>query len=150
MSRFSDVSESLAKAINLFDYSRGFKFSTYGTWAIMKNLAQSVPKEQKHYNRVAYFAPHELPHEPLCICDLDENLVTQERETLVDELLSHLGERERIIIQGYVLADEKETLDKLGRQSEITKERVRQIKIRALDKLRAITTVHYPHLAGAI
>ncbi|HTI50410.1 MAG TPA: sigma-70 family RNA polymerase sigma factor, partial [Planctomycetaceae bacterium] len=39
----SDGNISLIRAIEKFDYSRGFKFSTYATWAIMKNYARSIP-----------------------------------------------------------------------------------------------------------
>ncbi|MCL2306465.1 MAG: RNA polymerase subunit sigma-70 [Planctomycetaceae bacterium] len=38
----------LMKAVEEFDYSRGSKFSTYATWAMMKYFAQSVPNEKKH------------------------------------------------------------------------------------------------------
>ncbi len=35
----SDGNMSLMRAVEKFDYSRGFKFSTYASWAIMKNFA---------------------------------------------------------------------------------------------------------------
>ena len=34
-----------------FDYSRGNKFSTYASWAIMKNFARTIPSEFKHKDR---------------------------------------------------------------------------------------------------
>ena len=43
----SDGNMSLLRAIEKFDYSLGFKFSTYGTWAIIKNFARTVPAEMK-------------------------------------------------------------------------------------------------------
>jgi hypothetical protein len=38
----------LEKAIEKFDYTRGFKFSTYASWAIMKNYARTNPDEHRH------------------------------------------------------------------------------------------------------
>jgi RNA polymerase sigma factor (sigma-70 family) len=47
----SDGNISLIRAIEKFDYSRGFKFSTYATWAIMKNYARSIPAEHNLLDR---------------------------------------------------------------------------------------------------
>ena len=44
----SDGNISLIRAVEKFDYARGNKFSTYASWAIMKNFARSIPDE-KHY-----------------------------------------------------------------------------------------------------
>ena len=41
----SDGNMSLIRAIEKFDYTKGNKFSTYATWAIMKNFARSIPAE---------------------------------------------------------------------------------------------------------
>ena len=37
----SDGNISLMRAVEKFDYSRGLKFSTYASWAIMKNFART-------------------------------------------------------------------------------------------------------------
>src|SRR5262245_30338199 len=47
----SDGNISLIRAIEKFDYSRGFKFSTYATWALMQNYARSIPAEHTHLDR---------------------------------------------------------------------------------------------------
>ena len=39
----SDGNISLLRAVDKFDFSRGNKFSTYATWAIMKNFARTSP-----------------------------------------------------------------------------------------------------------
>src|SRR5690606_33103726 len=41
----SDGNMSLIRAVEKFDYSRGNKFSTYASWAIMKNFARTIPNE---------------------------------------------------------------------------------------------------------
>src|SRR5439155_27350049 len=47
----SDANVSLMRAVEKFDYGRGFKFSTYATWAIMKNFARSIPDENTRRSR---------------------------------------------------------------------------------------------------
>src|SRR4029434_9379215 len=41
----SDGNMSLIRAAEKFDFSRGNKFSTYASWAIMKNYARTIPHE---------------------------------------------------------------------------------------------------------
>jgi len=47
----SDGNMSLIRAVEKFDYSRGNKFSTYATWAIMKNFARTIPDEHRRQER---------------------------------------------------------------------------------------------------
>ena len=47
----SDGNMSLLRAIEKFDFSRGNKFSTYASWAIMKNFARSIPAEHTLHDR---------------------------------------------------------------------------------------------------
>ena len=53
----SDGNMSLIRAVEKFDFSRGNKFSTYASWAIMKNFARSIPDEKHHRER--YVTGHE-------------------------------------------------------------------------------------------
>ena len=47
----SDGNMSLMRAVEKFDYARGNKFSTYASWAIMKNFARTIPDEHRHHDR---------------------------------------------------------------------------------------------------
>ena len=47
----SDGNMSLIRAVEKFDVSRGNRFSTYATWAIMKNFARSIPAVLRHRDR---------------------------------------------------------------------------------------------------
>jgi DNA-directed RNA polymerase sigma subunit (sigma70/sigma32) len=47
----SDGNLSLLRAVEKFDVSRGNRFSTYATWAIMKNFARSIPAVLRHRDR---------------------------------------------------------------------------------------------------
>lgn len=67
-----------------------------------------------------------------------ENMIDQERRvSWLQQALSVLNERELKIIRERRLKDEAATLEMLGRKLGISKERVRQIESRALEKLRA-------------
>ena len=74
--------------------------------------------------------------------DEHELLVTQERAThSVNRLLDYLEPRERDIIRMRAGLDDHHkgmTLEEIGQQFGITKERVRQLNQRAMNKLRAI------------
>jgi RNA polymerase primary sigma factor len=47
----SDGNISLLRAVEKFDFARGNKFSTYASWAIMRNFARTIPNEQRHRDR---------------------------------------------------------------------------------------------------
>ena len=47
----SDGNMSLMRAVEKFDVGRGYKFSTYASWAIMKNFARTIPDVLRHRDR---------------------------------------------------------------------------------------------------
>ncbi|MHC4177028.1 MAG: helix-turn-helix transcriptional regulator, partial [Planctomycetota bacterium] len=47
----SDGNISLMRAVEKFDFARGNKFSTYASWAIMKNFARTIPDEHRVRDR---------------------------------------------------------------------------------------------------
>jgi len=137
----SDGNVSLIRAVEKFDYSRGNKFSTYASWAIMKNYARSIP-EEKH-RRERYVTGHEdlFDAAPDTRTDEQECLASAEQAThKVNRLLEYLDPRERQIIRMRAGLDNSEgmTLEKIGEQLGITKERVRQLNVRAMKKLRSL------------
>lgn len=71
-----------------------------------------------------------------------EDDVAQRQETnirlqLLAQAMENLNEREKAIIQARRLAETPETLDSLGEQLGISRERVRQIENRAVEKMTA-------------
>jgi RNA polymerase primary sigma factor len=42
---------SLIRAVEKFDAGRGFKFSTYASWAIMRNFSRLIPEERNRRDR---------------------------------------------------------------------------------------------------
>ena len=139
----SDGNMSLIRAVDKFDYTRGFKFSTYASWAIMKNFARSVPQEGVRRDRFMTgrdelletshdlrFEGEEGYHEP-------DATVRQSIERVLDQLQPR--ERE-IVMRRFGLGDahDAQTLEEVGKHFGVTKERIRQIETRALGKLRGL------------
>lgn len=136
----SDGNMSLIRAVEKFDYTRGNKFSTYASWAIMKNFARSIPEEFKHRDRFKTVTEETF----LLTTDERANHLVLEAEQAnrrqqVNRILHRLDAREQqIIIRRFGLGQGQEplTLEALGEEMGVTKERIRQIEARALSKLR--------------
>jgi RNA polymerase primary sigma factor len=136
----SDGNMSLIRAAEKFDFSRGNKFSTYASWAIMKNYARTIPDEFKRRDRFRtsqeeLFSATEDSRGDQIGDEANQRL----RERQVERILSRLDERERkIIVSRFGLDHSREplTLKEVGGEMGVTKERIRQIEARALDKAR--------------
>ena len=136
----SDGNMSLIRAVEKFDFGRGFKFSTYASWAIMKNFARSIPTEIHHRERFVTGSEEVFSSTVDGRTDEKELLAQKERAShSINRLLNFLDPREREIIKLRAGLDEKEsstTLEDIGIKFGITKERVRQIHARSMRKLR--------------
>ena len=135
----SDGNLSLMRAVEKFDYARGNKLSTYASWAIMRNFARTIPEEHYHCRQFG------TGQEELLGCAADHRggsepeIDLEGMRNVLSAGLSELTDRERTIVtQHYGLFDEghSQTLEQLGRRFGVTKERVRQIEKRAIDKIR--------------
>lgn len=136
----SDGNVSLLRAIEKFDFARGNKFSTYASWAIMKNFARTIPGEFKHRDRYRTSQDELFAATPEYRADhVHEEGAQLTREAQVEKILRRLDEREQKIIMGRFglsRGQEPQTLKEVGASLGVTKERIRQIEARALSKLR--------------
>lgn len=136
----SDGNMSLIRAVEKFDYARGNKFSTYASWAIMKNYARTIPDEHKRRDRFRAADTEMLQAAADRRADeYQQRLAATDRLQQVGKFLDRLDAREQtIIIRRYGLDHEREpqTLKEVGSALGVTKERVRQIEAKALEKLR--------------
>ena len=136
----SDGNMSLMRAAEKFDYARGNKFSTYASWAIMKNFARTIPDDHRYHDRFRTSQAEMFTTTQDERSDQIEQETAQvQREAQVQRILDRLDDREqKIIVRRFGLRRGQEplTLKQVGAELGVTKERIRQIEARALSKLR--------------
>lgn len=129
---------ALMRAVEHYDFSRGNRFSTYAHHAIRRQLLQRVRGEVRRRERF-------LPGGDDAAANMDrdegDSLRLVQRSSLaaraVEDLLPCLSDRERAVIEvRFGLGQRSEqTFEEIGRSMGVSKERVRQLQVRALHKL---------------
>jgi RNA polymerase sigma factor (sigma-70 family) len=121
----------LLRAIDRFDPNRGIRFATYALHWIRLYLSKAVESERR-----APSGREDLVTETVEVAPE----LPDEREELRDRLDSALGflpERERYILEHYFgLSGPHQTYEQLGQNLGISRERTRQLKERALSRIR--------------
>lgn len=132
----------LIKAVDKFDFDRGFRFSTYATRAVRREVLRLVQRQHRDRGRFSS-GSQELLSQQLAPGDLPEgvHMSWQQVDRSITTMLGQLDDREKFIVQaryGFDNLGEKPTFQYLGELMGISKERVRQLEQRALTKLREL------------
>lgn len=147
--------EGLMKAIEKFDFKRGFKFSTYAFWWIRQSIAKGATEFGKKISAPIRQSRKGIPVESLNTLMSDGksevgNFIEDEDASVVkgieyvflkediDAVLSVLSYRERVILELRLGINDgrKRTLEEIGIELGLSGKRVRQIEAEVLTKLR--------------
>lgn len=145
----SEGNLALMRSVDKFDCARGFKFSTYACRAILKSFSRVAARSARYRG---YF-PTEFDPTLEKSDWLDrkrdgvEEECVNELKNILGSNLAKLNDVEQRVIRARFALDETprddeparaKTLEQVGEMIGVTKERVRQIQNKALDKLRSI------------
>ena len=140
----SEGSMALLRAADKFDFSRGFKFSTYACRAIFKGFSRTAKQNYRYRSR--FLAQWDVAFEKSDQIERDRK---EQHEDWVDEVrnimhqnLADLTDIEQSVVSMRFSLDTEQprplTLKQVGEKLGLTKERIRQIQNKALTKLRTV------------
>ncbi|MSQ90097.1 MAG: sigma-70 family RNA polymerase sigma factor [Phycisphaerales bacterium] len=153
----SEGNMALMRSVDKFDFGRGFKFSTYGCRAILKAYSRLGLKTQKYRQHFPVEFDPELERADQA-GDLRAKRANDDLQEVKDLFHSNragLSEIERTVIFHRYGLDRPIhaatlTLEQVGLIVGVTKERVRQIQNKALEKIRLAMISMSPSLARSL
>ena len=142
----SEGNYALLRSIDKFDCSRGFKFSTYACRAILKSFSRVAMRTNRYRGHFPTEFDPTLEKSDFIDRKRDnvESDCVDEIRCIIDENRADLNDAERTVIRERFALDapslpaKPKTLEQVGEMIGVTKERVRQIQNKALQKIRHI------------
>lgn len=138
----SEGNMALLRAVDKFDAGRGYKFSTYACRAILKAFSRQGMKLSKYRQRFPTDFDPKLEKSNFLEtkrADFEKDAAAEVRMIVMDNR-ADLSDVERTVIEhrfGLESGAEKPmTLEQVGQIIGVTKERVRQIQNKAMEKIR--------------
>lgn len=144
----SDGAMTLMRAVEKFDFGRGFRFSTYAYRSVARGAYRSMAaarSEEARFTRDAEQWAFEAVDEG-SDSSMNERTWTHLRQ-LAAGMLQQLDRRERFIVRSrYALGAHRQvrTFQYLADRLGVSKERVRQLEQRAVKKMQAMATEFEP------
>lgn len=139
----SEGNMALLRAVDKFDAGRGYKFSTYACRAILKAFSRQGMKLSKYRQRFPTDFDPKLEKSNFLETKRStfEKDAAEEVKRIVRENRADLTDVERTVIEhrfGLEVQDNEKpmTLEQVGQIIGVTKERVRQIQNKAMEKIR--------------
>jgi RNA polymerase sigma factor (sigma-70 family) len=146
----SEGSMALLRAIDKFDASRGFKFSTYVCRAVFKSFNRLATKTGQYSQRFgkSYEPEMEQSHHDEYLHDIRRADLLEDVREIVDLNAAELTDLEHsVLVSRFALnGRSRETLAQLGGKLGLSNERVRQIQKKAVAKIH--DTLHQRYLVA--
>ena len=158
--RFTNVDEddllgeglrALCDAVEAFDPWRGYRFSTYACNAIYRGFLRLSKTETRRSNFITFGFDSRMERGggEMTPAEWDDRIYSRRLQRIIKDNSAQLTTQERYILDRR-FPDEsnrkRDTLERLGREMRVSKERIRQIQVSALEKLR-LTLTSVPVLA---
>ena len=136
----SEANMTLFRAFERFDCDRGFRFSTYATHAIRRNLVRYLTKRRKEKSGVASVMQLDVYPEKRKWTWAYERRIS-EAASMLDGMMYKLEPRDQYILKsrfGLGEVQNSQTLRTIADSLGVSRERVRQLELRATQRLRAL------------
>jgi RNA polymerase primary sigma factor len=152
----SDGNMGLLRAIEKFDESKDVKFISYAVWWIRQAMLESIKRRNTiNFVEIEPNTDNDSSMDKKLIEDDEDDSsfnndfsnendeksmeVSENQRNIITSLIGTLSDRERDIVENYYgINDKKElTLTDIGKKYNLSSERVRQIKLNAIRKLRS-------------
>lgn len=141
-SLLSDAYFDVLKAVDYFDWTKGYRFSTYATWVVKKNFFRDSKQKMTYAERFSHLDESRAEMLNSRGEGYEQEKEYTDRQELVKKLLKLLSKgddstdraRQVRVLEHYfgVNGTNRQTLEEISNEIGVTKERVRQLKEKGL------------------